>query len=593
LRRGVTIVAVLWTALTIATIAPARAEVAVLHLDGRGFGHGVGLAQWGSKYLAEAGADVTSILATFYPGTELAPAGGEVRVSVHSAPSTVLAFPQGGEIRSPLVGDQAPGFPVVVGPGGSVSVSPAGSGMRVDGVVSGQSAGRPVMTEVASSPSCLPLLGPCPPTGGDGSGGSCSLGCTPPTQPPATEPPVTEPPATTPPPADGGAGGGSGGEAPPAEGEVPTGTAPPAAGAVSPGSVWAVPTGGGVTDVTARGRSYRGVVEAVPAAGALRLVNQLDVETYLKGMAEVPASWPAAAQQAQAIAARTYVLRAMAASGEVCDYDRCQVYVGATREADGQSAAVDATRGAVVTYGGALAAAVYSADAGGITATPQEGFGSAAGTYPYLTNVRYDTPDPLPWTSDVALADVARRFGYSGTITGVRIAEPGPSGRAMRIALDGSAGEQLVDGRTFASRLGLRSTLFTPTIGSAAVAPEAPAAAPLEEQMALPDDAGALNAAIGGTGPSLGAEASSALGLPDALPFDLPDEVDVLHHPATLLAVGAIGAATTLAMSSTGGLAGALALVGRRVPGWELSPPRGARSSRRTSLRRRRRRSPR
>ena len=94
----------------------------------------------------------------------------------------------------------------------------------------------------------------------------------------------------------------------------------------------------------------------MPDAAGLRLVNELDVETYLKGMAEVPASWPAAAQQAQAVAARTYVLRAMAASGEVCDYERCQVYVGATREAAAQTDAVDATRGVVLTYGGALAA---------------------------------------------------------------------------------------------------------------------------------------------------------------------------------------------------------------------------------------------
>jgi SpoIID/LytB domain protein len=592
MRRGVTIVAVLWTVLTITSMAPARAEVAVLHLDGRGFGHGVGLAQWGAKYAADAGADVGSILATFYPGTELGQAGGEVRVAVHSAASTVLAFPQGGEIRSPLVGDQAPGFPVLVAPGGSVSVAPEGGGTRVDGMVAGQSSSRPVRTEVASSASCIPLLGPCPPSGGGdggGGGGSCSLGCAPTTEPPTTQPPVTEPPVAEPPPdtappaGDGGAGGG----------EVPTGTAPPASGAVAPGSVWAVPAGGGVTDVTARGRSYRGVVEAIPGGGALRLVNQLDVETYLKGMAEVPTSWPAAAQQAQAIAARTYVLRAMASSGEVCDYDRCQVYVGATREAEAQSAAVDATAGRVLTYGGALAASVYSADAGGITATPREGFGSAAGTYPYLTNVQYDTPDPLPWVVDVALADVARRFGYGGTVTGVRIAEPGPSGRALRIALDGSAGELLVDGRTFASRLGLRSTLFTPTIGSAAVAPEAPVAAPLEEQMALPDDAGALNAAISGTGPSLGAAASDALGLPGELPFDLPDDVDVLGHPATVVAVGAIGLTTALAMSSAGGLPVALAAIGRRVPGWELSPLRGARSWRRTSLRRRPRRAPR
>lgn len=37
----------------------------------KGYGHGVGMSQWGAKALAEQGADYRAILAHYYPGTEL------------------------------------------------------------------------------------------------------------------------------------------------------------------------------------------------------------------------------------------------------------------------------------------------------------------------------------------------------------------------------------------------------------------------------------------------------------------------------------------------------------------------------------------
>ncbi len=37
----------------------------------RGYGHGVGMSQWGAKAMAEQGADYAAILAHYYPGTEL------------------------------------------------------------------------------------------------------------------------------------------------------------------------------------------------------------------------------------------------------------------------------------------------------------------------------------------------------------------------------------------------------------------------------------------------------------------------------------------------------------------------------------------
>lgn len=437
--------------LAVTPAVPARASVPVLVLDGTGYGHGVGLSQWGASYLARTGASTEQILATFYPGASLGEATGPIRVGVHRPPTstTTLTFPQGGEVRSNLEGDQAPGFPLRVGPGGRVRITFDGS-YRVDALMSGQ-AGAEAATPYQEE--CLwGLL--CPTT----------------TAPPPTTT-TTSPPGTT---------------------QPPPGTAPappPPAAAASATPVWAVPATGGVTTVDDRGRAYRGVLEAT-GGGALRLVNLVGVEEYLRGMAEVPGTWPPAAVQAQTIAARTYALRAMAASGELCDDARCQVYVGQTAESPGQDAAVAATTSRVLAFRGALAAAVYSADAGGVSATTVEGFGTPDGVYPYLTTVRYETDNPLPWRLQVGLGDLASRLGYPGTVTGARIGQLGPSGRALTMILEGSAGEVGVDGRTFARSLGLRSTRFTAAIGTADGAPPAPP--PAEEAMqVLPDEAAA------------------------------------------------------------------------------------------------------
>ena len=42
-----------------------------LTIEGRGWGHGVGLSQWGSLEMARQGIDYRSILLHYYPGTEI------------------------------------------------------------------------------------------------------------------------------------------------------------------------------------------------------------------------------------------------------------------------------------------------------------------------------------------------------------------------------------------------------------------------------------------------------------------------------------------------------------------------------------------
>ncbi|HEX7277140.1 MAG TPA: SpoIID/LytB domain-containing protein, partial [Acidimicrobiales bacterium] len=147
--------------------------------------------------------------------------------------------------------------------------------------------------------------------------------------------------------------------------------------------------------------------------------------------------------------------------GTLCDDDRCQVYLGAAVEYPEMDEAVAATDGEVLTYGGALASTVYSASGGGVTATPQEGFGTDGTDFPYLRAAPYEVADPPVWTAAVAVADLGRRLGYPGEVQGATVSAAGPSGRVLEVVLDGDAGPRAIDGLHFASRLGLDSTLFS------------------------------------------------------------------------------------------------------------------------------------
>lgn len=480
--------------------------VAVVRLDGRGHGHGVGLSQWGAYTMARNGAGVGEILGTFYPGTELATTSGEVAVVLQRADRIRLRFPGGGEIRSARSGPQHEGFPVAVEAGGLVEIVRRPNGFEVTGpgirALSSDDAVRFSATGPTQGPTgpaqsdCVVLCDEPDPEPEP-----CNL-CTPPTTAPPSEDEPGEPspgpenptpaPGPTPTPTQ------PGDPAPPDD--APGDDAPPAAepgpttGPISPTPVWGVSAGGTVIEAVDRGRNYRGVMEVVGAPGAVKLRNHIDVEHYLLGLAEVPGTWPANAVQAQTIAARTFALRAMAAAGELCDSESCQVYAGAGRESAGQHAAVEATRGVVVVADGRLASTFYSASGGGVSATVAEGFG-ANYDIPYLQAKQYPTENPKLWERDVALTDVAARLGYPGAVTVVRVDRTGPSGRPTAMTVDGDAGPVEVDPNVFRRRLGLQSNFFTVTMTT------------LDEAPPPPPDA---DPGVVGTGAELGLDSGSS-----------------------------------------------------------------------------------
>ena len=229
-----------------------------------------------------------------------------------------------------------------------------------------------------------------------------------------------------------------------------------------------------ITLVTPRGSvQYRGGLRSVrpaPASTSRNTVNVLRLDAYLKGVVprEMPASWSPAAVQAQAIAARTYAAyeraHPLSETYQICDTTSCQVYGGFSAEDSRANAAVDATRGKILTFGGEPAFTQFSSSNGGW---------SSAGSRPYLaaTEDPYDEAEGInpnhEWTIKLDAAVVEKRFPKLGNLLAITVTSRDGNGdwggRVRQVVLDGSNADVSVSGDTIRSVLGLKSTWFTLT----------------------------------------------------------------------------------------------------------------------------------
>ena len=272
------------------------------------------------------------------------------------------------------------------------------------------------------------------------------------------------------------------------------------------GSSWGItirwagsgPTGSGPTVVniakpggsfTSAGHRYRyGVIDAAVVAGTVpalgfEVVNRVGLhDDYLRGLGEMSSSWPAAALQAQVIAARSYAL-ARYGTGKVSQSCRChidsghgpfwdQAFVGWSKEkAVGGGlwrAAVTvtnatATTGAVILYRGKPVKAFYSAATGGRTQNSEDAWG---GVLPGARSVDdHWSLDPKinpgwsAWNPRVRTqAQVAAAFRLPNVVK-LQVTSRYVSTAVRTITAWSSAGTRVViTGGQIASRLGLPSS---------------------------------------------------------------------------------------------------------------------------------------
>ncbi len=196
------------------------------------------------------------------------------------------------------------------------------------------------------------------------------------------------------------------------------------------------------------GGTYRGTSAIVMLpTGHKGLVNTLPLDAYLYGVLsrEVGASWAASAQQAQAIVARTYALHKLRPDRpyDVTAGDADQNYGGIASETLAGRAAVDATGGVIMTYGGLPAHVAYSSCCGGRTADAGDVWGTP---YPYLVSV----PDPncvgtpnFDWQADIPADTLERALGTGlasiGPLEAVTLQADAPEDRPRAIDFTGTA----------------------------------------------------------------------------------------------------------------------------------------------------------
>ena len=194
------------------------------------------------------------------------------------------------------------------------------------------------------------------------------------------------------------------------------------------------------------GKRWRGAPSTVGTAdGTFMLVTTIDVDQYLQGVVplESPPGWPQPALQAQAIVARTFALarRNVSRPYDVQANESDQRWGGVDAEAPATTAAVQATRGRTLLYGGGPAAVFYSSCCGGHTADIAGVWGGAP--LPYLRGVDDPHCAAAPeyrWSRTVALDRVTAILGArtGGPLTAAALSDPDASGRPRAVALTGT-----------------------------------------------------------------------------------------------------------------------------------------------------------
>ena len=160
-------------------------------------------------------------------------------------------------------------------------------------------------------------------------------------------------------------------------------------------------------------RTYRGSIEVFGnSRNTFTVVNELPLEDYLLGVVPNELSPTTFAElealKAQAVAARTYVVRNMGQSKnegyDICASDACQVYMGQGSEQPLSTQAVTETRGVIATYKDQPINALYSSTCGGRTEDAENIFDEK---FPYLVSTicEYKHPVPLAFSTSRSFPD--------------------------------------------------------------------------------------------------------------------------------------------------------------------------------------------
>lgn len=201
----------------------------------------------------------------------------------------------------------------------------------------------------------------------------------------------------------------------------------------------------------------------------LTVINYVGLEDYVKGVLpyEISADWPAEAQKAQAVCARSFALgthKHTSAGYDLCNTTNCQMYLGtnlATAESD---AAVEATRGEYLSYDGELVIGYFFSSDGGATEDAVNVWG---GDYPYLQGKvdPYETYDSS-WSVTLTADEVRQKLlnaGYTiGTVANVAVTKRTDTDNVNEVTVTDTDGKKVTIQRdSVRTVFGLNSIRYT------------------------------------------------------------------------------------------------------------------------------------
>lgn len=210
----------------------------------------------------------------------------------------------------------------------------------------------------------------------------------------------------------------------------------------------------------------------------LTVINYVGLEDYVKGVLpyEISADWPAEAQKAQAVCARSFALGTHKHTSEgydLCNTTNCQMYLGTNLATAASDAAVEATRGEYLTYNGELVIGYFFSSDGGATEDAVNVWG---GDYPYLQGKvdPYETYDSS-WSVTLTADEVRQKLldaGYTiGTVANVAITKRTDTDNVNEVAVTDTDGKKVTIQRdSVRTVFGLKSIRYTITPNTTASA---------------------------------------------------------------------------------------------------------------------------
>ncbi len=237
---------------------------------------------------------------------------------------------------------------------------------------------------------------------------------------------------------------------------------------------------------------YRGSLRViVHSTTRVSVVNDVPLDEYLAGVVpvEMPSSWPAAALQAQSIAARSYAARRLrpgVSYFDVPDDSTSQIYRGIRAEKPSTTAAIAATAGTVLMSGTTIINALFHSTGGGATESNENVYTSASGKrtgkpVSYLRGAPDRRPDGTPFDSSAPYATwTTRTYNRAqlsawfaadartnvGDLLAIDLRDRGVSGRLVSVILIGTTGTRTVSGEVFRAVFNARRPAADPSLKS-------------------------------------------------------------------------------------------------------------------------------